>query len=619
VPAVSAGEAAELETFAASTPAPGTPAVTELFRRQVVARPDAPAVLDQGRLWTYRELDDLAERLAATVRARRLPPAAAVAVRLPRSATQIAAMLAVMRSGHVYLPVDPANPADRLARILRDAECPLLLTDAARPDLPAWPAELVEVVDVGTAGSRMAVDRPGDLDREPIDPRRPAYLIYTSGSTGRPKGVEVDHAALSSVIQCYVRQYDLTPADRLSQTMNHSFDAGLLDTLPALVCGASIAVLPDEARLEPTALWDRLAEAGVTLSFITTALFTAALDNAPTTARGLRMLQFGGELCTAVPEGLPFPLEHMYGPTEASIWASAGPLDPAGPVHIGRPVGGLSARVLDAWLRPVPAGVAGELYLAGERLAIGYRGAAGATASRFVPDPWSARGGRMYRTGDRVRWNRDGRLEFLGRTDAQVKLRGFRIELGEIEAVLAGHPAVAEVTVVVRTAATGPRQLCAYLRLHPGGTVAAVRAHAEQQLPGWMLPASFTVLTSFPLNANGKTDHGALPPPDPAPVRAFEAPVGAVEELMAAVWCAVLGVARVGRTDDFFAVGGHSLLATTLLSRVADATGCRLPVRLLFDRPVLKDLAFELEEAIVAAALDGPPAPTEAHTGAKGA
>jgi amino acid adenylation domain-containing protein len=598
IPATTPEEIATVDALGASRAGPSTPPVTGLFDRQAASRPEAIAVLDDGVTWTYRRLDAVSRSVEEAVRACQLPPATAVAVCVPRSATQIAAMLGVMRAGAVYLPLDPANPPERLRRILHDAGCRLLLTGGARGDGHPWPAE-VATVDVST----IPAARSRRHERSPVLPRHPAYVIYTSGSTGRPKGVEVDHASLSSVIQCYAEHYRLGPADRLSQTMNHSFDAGLLDTLPALISGASVAVMPDEVRLDPAALWDKLQEAEVTISFITTALFVAALDHPPAHAGSLRMLQFGGELFTAVPHGLPFPLEHMYGPTEVSIWTSAGALEPGEPVHIGQPVGGLHARILDPWLRPVPIGVAGELFLGGDRLALGYRGAPGMTAARFVPDPWSANGGRMYRTGDRVRWDRAGRLEFLGRTDTQVKLRGFRIELGEIEAVLAEHADVAEAVVVLGEVPEGGKQLCAYLRLHPAGTVHAVLEHAEQHLPAWMRPASYTVLDSFPLSPNAKTDRAALPPPAPAPAREYVPPEGPVENLLAETWNALLNLDKVGRTDDFFQVGGHSLLAAGLLSRIEAATGCRIPLHTLFDHPVLKDLALHVEDAILAAAL----------------
>lgn len=598
---VTSAEERELARIGSSPPSPHLPPITELFARQVALRGAAPAVLDGGKVWTYRELDRVAGRVAALVRERTSTAPVAVAVCLPRSAVQIAAMLGVMRAGAIYLPVDPANPSERLRRILRDADCTLVLTDDRLRDSRDWSG--VDVLDVasdpGPARSSAGAHPPA----EPVlRPERPAYLIYTSGSTGRPKGVEVDHGSLSSVIQCYARHYDLTPDDRLSQTMNHSFDAGLLDTLPALITGGSVAVLPDEARLDPARIWRHLDDAGVTISFITTALFVAALESVPSRPGTLRMLQFGGELFTSVPDGLPFRLEHMYGPTEVSIWTSAGPLEPRGRVHIGRPVGGLRAHVLDRWLRPVPIGVPGELYLAGDRLAIGYRGAPSMTASRFVPDPWSATGRRMYRTGDRVRWLKDGTLEFLGRWDSQVKVRGFRIELGEVEAVLAEQSGVAEAIVVLRQTAAGQKDLWAYVRLHPSCTVEAVRAHAEDHLPPWMQPSSYTTVEKFPLTPNGKTDLAALPPPEPSSPRGYTPPEGPVEELLAEIWCELLGTTRVSRTDDFFKVGGHSLLATRLLAKIADATGCQLALRVLFDNPVLRDLACHLEDAIVAAA-----------------
>ncbi len=595
VAVLTAPEIAELDGFATGTRLTGTPLVLDLFERQVRERPDAEAVIDGEVRLTYAQIDEQADRIARLIGSRRLAGSTAVGVCLPRSATQVAAVLGVLRAGAVYLPLDPGYPAERLEYLLRDSRSPLVLTDATSGPGPRWPAH-VEVLDVSAAppeGARAPAPGTG--------PGHPAYLIYTSGSTGQPKGVLVTHEGIGNFVSWYVDHYELTSHDRLSQLASPSFDAGLLDTLPALAAGASLTVLPDEVRLDPERIWSRLAHEGVTVAFLTTPLFAAAAVDLPSDPLSLRSVQIGGDSLVHVPARLPFTLDNLYGPTEATIAASCGRLDPGGAVHIGGPLRGMRVRVLDPWLRPVPAGTPGELFLAGPGVALGYVGRPGLTADRFVPDPWAGDGSRMYRTGDRARWRADGRLEYLGRTDAQVKLRGHRIEPGEIESILASHPDVAEAAVELRTPSGGDAQLCAYVCLRPGADLRAIGAHAERTLPAWMRPATYTVLPELPLTANGKVDRAALPTPT-VRAAAFRAPAGPIEQLVAEVWQEVLGTERVGADDDFFRVGGHSLLATRVVSRLSQVSGCRLPLRAVFDHPVLADLARELEEAVVAAA-----------------
>ncbi|MEU6113069.1 amino acid adenylation domain-containing protein [Streptomyces sp. NPDC047117] len=594
---VTAEEAAELERFATGTPGTRTttPTVLDLFERQVRERPHQEAVTDGTTRLTYAELGAEVERIARLITSRGLAPATPVGVCLTRSASQVAALLGVLRAGAVYLPLDPAYPADRLTYLLRDAGCPLVLKDANTPDLPR-PAH-VELLDVSTAAP---ADAPAEI--APVRLGQPAYLIYTSGSTGQPKGVLVTHEGIGNFVSWYVDHYGLTPDDRLPQLASPGFDASLLDTLPALAAGAVLAVLPDEARLDPGGLWSRLDEAGVTVAFLTTPLFAAAAAEPPT-ATGLRAVQTGGDSLAHVPAGLPFTLDNLYGPTECTIAATSGRLDPGLPVHIGGPLRGMRARVLDDRLRRVPVGTPGELFLAGPGIALGYLGRPGLTATRFLPDPWASDGGRIYRTGDRARRCADGRLEYLGRTDAQLKIRGHRIEPGEIEAVLSGHPGVREAAVEPRTAPDGEAALCAYVSLRADVAVAAVREHAERALPAWMRPAAYTVLPELPLTANGKVDRAALPHPEFRTAAAYRPPSGPVQELVAEVWQEVLGLDRVGADDDFFRIGGHSLLATRVLSRLSDATGCRLPLRAVFDHPVLESLAHEVEETVISAAM----------------
>ncbi|MFF9061087.1 amino acid adenylation domain-containing protein [Streptomyces sp. NPDC014882] len=595
---VTAQEATELDAFATGAPAGEPPTVPDLFDRQVRERPDAPAVVDGDARLTYAQLGAEVDRIAGLIGSRLTSPGTAVGVCLPRSASQVAALLGVLRAGAVYLPLDPSYPAERLGHLLQDSGCPLVLTDDTTRSRPEWPAH-VELLDV-------SAPHPARQPAPTIRPLQPAYLIYTSGSTGLPKGVLVTHEGIGNFVSWYVDHYALTPDDRLSQLAGPGFDAGLLDTLPALAAGASLTVLPEEDRLDPGGLWSRLAEEGVTVAFLTTPLFAAAAASGlPSEGLALRSVQIGGDSLAGVPSEPPFVLDNLYGPTEATIAASCGRLEPGGSVHVGGPLRGMRVRVLDVWLRPVPVGSPGEVFLAGPGVALGYPGRPGLTAGRFLPDPWAGDGSRMYRTGDRARWRADGCLEYLGRTDAQVKVRGHRIEPGEIEAVLAACPGVAEAAVALRTPPGGEPQLCAYLCLRGGADVDTVRKDTERALPGWMHPAAYTVLPELPLTANGKVDRAALPAPE-FRAAVYRAPSGPVEELVAEVWQEVLGLERVGADDDFFRIGGHSLLATRVLSRLTELSGCRLPLRTVFDRPVLADLARELEEAVVAAATGQP-------------
>ncbi|MGW3418207.1 non-ribosomal peptide synthetase [Streptomyces phaeochromogenes] len=590
---VTAEEADELEAFATSTAAP-TSTMLELFERQRRHRPHQEAVADDTTRLSYAQLGAEADRIARLITARGLAPATPVGVCLTRSTTQVAALLGVLRAGAVYLPLDPAYPADRLTYLLRDSGCPLVLTDSDAPELSGD----ADLLNVHTAAPADASSGP-----PPVRPGQPAYLIYTSGSTGHPKGVLVTHEGIGNFVSWYVDHYALTPGDRLSQLASPSFDAGLLDTLPALAAGAALTVLPDEARLEPAALWTRLHEAGVTVAFLTTPLFAAAAAEPPARGTGLRSVQIGGDSLAHVPAGLPFTLDNLYGPTESTIAATCGRLEAGQPVHIGGPLRGMRVRVLDDRLRPVPVGTPGELYLSGPGVALGYLGRPGLTATRFLPDPRATDGTRMYRTGDRARWRADGRLEYLGRTDAQLKIRGHRIEPGEIEAVLGGHPGVREAAVVPHTAPDGEVALCAYVSLRPGVAPDAVRDHAERALPAWMRPAAYTVLPELPVTAHGKVDRAALPRPEFRITTVDRPPTGPIQELVAEVWQEVLGLDRVGAEDDFFRIGGHSLLATRVLSRLSDATGCRLPLRTVFDHPVLESFAHQVEEAIISAAM----------------
>ena len=571
-----------------------------LFEAQAAATPDAVAVTDGPDSITYRELNGRANRLARLLAARGAGPESVVAVVMDRSAELIAALLAVLKAGAAYLPVDPAYPAERIRYMLADAAPAAVITTAAALtaglEIPAGTPVLADG-EPGLA-AELAAMPDGDLAdagrARPLRPDHPAYVIYTSGSTGQPKGVVVTHAGVVNLAAGISARVGAAAGDRVAQFMSASFDAMVWEWTMALLSGAALVIVPPERR-SGTELAGFLAAAGVT--HVT--LLPAVVASLPLESlSGQTTLIVGGEPC---PPGLArqwagrCPVVNAYGPTEMTAGCvsyrvpEGGLAD--GPVPVGRPLPNVRVFVLDGWLRPVPAGVAGELYVAGAQLARGYLGRAGLTAGRFVACPFGP-GERMYRTGDVVRWRGDGQLVFLGRADEQVKIRGFRVEPGEVEAVLAGCAGVAQAAVIVREDRPGDRKLAGYAVPLPGAVLdgAVLRRELAGRLPDYLVPAAVVVLERFPLTANGKLDRKALPAPE-VRTREGRGPRNAREEILCGVFAEVLDVPRVGTDDDFFELGGHSLLAGRLVNRVRAVLGAELAVRAVFDAPTPAGLA----------------------------
>ncbi|MET8178288.1 non-ribosomal peptide synthase/polyketide synthase [Streptomyces sp. NPDC005336] len=557
----------------------------ELFERQVAASPDVAAVRYGAGELTFAELESAANRLAHRLIGRGVGPERLVALVLPRSVEMVVAQLAVVKAGGAFLPVDPAYPAERIAFMLRDAAPLVVLDDAAS----VW-------VEEGPAGP--------PADRE-IAPDHPAYVIYTSGSTGVPKAVVVTHAGLASFSAAGAEHYDVRPGDRVLQFASPSFDASVLELCVSLPSGASL-VVAEEGPL----LGERLAQV-LDQRRITHALIPpAALATVPETAREagmphLRTLIVGGDACSAELVDRWAPGRRMvnsYGPTEATVVSTwSRPLTAgAGLPPIGRPIWNTRAYVLDEALRPVPVGVAGELYVAGAGLARGYLGRPGLTATRFVADPFGPGGGRMYRTGDVVRWTGDGELEFVGRADDQVKVRGFRIEPGEVESALRRSPEVRDAVVALRDTAPTPEQpsgvkrLVGYVVPAPDAspTAASLRDFLGRILPRHLVPSAFATLDALPLTPHGKVDRRALPDPDPAPASGagHVAPRTPLESRIATIWADVLGLERVGVHDNFFDLGGDSILSIQVVSRARQA-GLRLSTKDLFTHQSVAALA----------------------------
>jgi amino acid adenylation domain-containing protein/non-ribosomal peptide synthase protein (TIGR01720 family) len=590
--------------LAQAAQAPAAPAVT--FARRPFPRGAGDAGLEEEvERVSYGELVERAGALAGRLRALGAGPETLVGVLLERSPEAIVALLGVLLAGGAYLPLDPDLPPRRLRGMLEDAGAPLLVTRR----------ELGERLGEGSAGARLVLldDEDGAGETLPYPARGraagssddAAYVIYTSGSTGHPKGVVVPHRAVANAIAAARALTAAGPSDRVLQAASLGFDASVLEIFLALHSGASLHVLPRERLFAGRELAEELRREAISILSATPPHLLEAMPAEELPA--LRAVFVGADRCpaaTAARWSAGRIFWNLYGPTEAAIFATAfaGPGgSPQGP-PIGRPMPGVECYVLDRWGRPLPAGVAGELYLGGAALARSYLGRPDLTAERFVPHPFAfAPGARLYRTGDLARWLPEGDLEFLGRADRQVKIRGQRVELGEIEAVLADHPEVAECAVEAREAAAG-RRLVAWVAPRDGRSlaVAGLRRFLAARLPEAMLPAAFVPLPALPRTPAGKIDRRALPQPSDLEPRAAapaaSAPHTAVEAALARIWAEVLRVPQVGVDDDFFALGGDSILSLQVVSRAAEA-GLHLTPRQLFDHPTVAALAAVAVEA----------------------
>jgi amino acid adenylation domain-containing protein len=583
------------------------------FEQQAARYPDAVALIDGERVLSYRELDVQANRLAHALVRRGIGPEVRVGIAMPRGADMFIGLLAILKAGGAYVPLDPDYPADRLAHMVQDSAVAVVLTHSAvQARAPQGPGIVSLVVDrIDTRAE------PGHGLAVRLHAQSVAYVIYTSGSTGRSKGVAVAHGPLAMHMRSVAGVYGLARTDRLLQFASINFDAAGEQWLLPLGVGASI-VLPPPGKQSPGDLLALARRTEVNVLYFAPAymrhLAQAALAElaGATGARsgglpGVKMCIAGGEAWAnpdfraAAEAFAPQRLFNAYGPTECvvtpCVWsADAEERGAWNCAPIGRVVGERHAVVLGPDMERVPLGAVGELYLGGNGLARGYLGRAGLSAERFVADPFDDRGGRLYRTGDLVRWNHEGQLEFIGRIDHQVKIRGFRIELGEIEALLLAQPEVREAVVVADEGPAGAR-LVGYVSLQPGQSLAppalrALRARLGDTLPEHMVPSALVVLDALPLNPNGKVERKALPAPAFAVDKAYEAPRGALEEALAAIWAEVLDVPRVGRHDNFFELGGDSLVALKLLARIQRTQDPRMKFSLqdLLQKPTLARL-----------------------------
>ncbi|KGX24360.1 D-alanine--poly(phosphoribitol) ligase, subunit 1 [Burkholderia pseudomallei] len=625
-----------------------------LFEAQAARYPDAIALIADGEPVGYAELNRRANRLARHLSARGLQPDQRVAICIDRGIDMVVAMLAVLKAGGAYVPLDPAYPSERLDYLLRDCAPVALLTHARlgasmQTRLVLALARLdtgCALIDLESDADAWRHERDDDPPPSGLTPRHLAYVIYTSGSTGQPKGVMVEHRSVCNLVAWHAGAFDVGTGCRSASVAGVAFDATTWEVWAALCNGGCLSLAPGDAASDPQALlrWWRAQELDV--GFLVTPLAELAYATGQSNA-GMRTLLIGGDRLSRWPDSMPpgQRLVNNYGPTEATVVATSGRLQPGEATPpIGRPIANTRVYVLDAWLRPAPIGVAGELYIGGVQVARGYLNRPELTRERFIDDPFVA-GGRLYKTGDLARWRTDGSLEYLGRNDFQVKIRGFRIELGEIEAQLAKVTGVREVVVLARDSASAVRdsatehatpnalspspetstataaatatatapekRLVAYYT--GDADVAALRAQAAQHLPSYMVPSAYVRLDAWPLTPNGKLDRRALPAPaDDAYARAeYEAPQGAKEEALAEIWRELLHVERVSRHDNFFELGGHSLLAVQLVSRLRQALSVEVALSTVFDAPVLSALASRLDDNTAAVLPPIPLAPRD--------
>ncbi|MEU6500074.1 amino acid adenylation domain-containing protein [Streptomyces californicus] len=546
------------------------------FLRRAAETPDATALVAGDEEWSYAALAARVTALAGRLRDLGAGPERLIAVALPRGADLVAVLLAVAATGAAYVPVDPDFPADRVAYLIEDAD-PLLVIGPGHPVLDPEP------------GEADAAGLPGIAP----DPEAAAYVIHTSGSTGNPKGVVVTHRALANLLDAIADSLGSGPGHRLLAVTTVSFDIAALELFVPLVTGAAVVLAQREEVLDPLLLASLAERSAATHLQATPSLWRGIIDAAPGLLNGLCVLSGGEPLPADLAERLATGgarLLNLYGPTETTIWSTTADLTADGRTpHVGRALHNTTLRVLDTWLRPVPPGVPGELYIGGAGLARGYLGRAALTATRFTADPYGAPGERMYRTGDLARLQDDGTLLVLGRTDHQLKVRGHRVEPGEIEAVLRGHPDISDTVVVGLPDPSGSVRLVAYVT--GGATAATLRPHLADRLPEHLVPSVIVELPALPLTPNGKVDRAALPAPQASGGERARAPRDAREAVLGELFADVLGLDRTGPDDDFFHLGGHSLLAMQLANRLRTTLGVDVALRDVFEHPTPAALA----------------------------
>ncbi len=582
--------------------------------------PNAIALVDDDVSLTYAELDARSNALAAVLRSRGIGRGAVVAVCIERSVRQIVGALAVLKAGAAYLPLDPAQPSERLRFAMQDAGVTVALVQPSERAEIMAPAVIALERD-GSApesdGAAVGLESAADA----IGPDDLAYVIYTSGSTGTPKGVEISHGALMNLVEWHLSAFDVGPADIAAHLAAVGFDAAVWEVWPYLCAGARVRITGDAVARDAQALRDWLIAERITIAFTATPMAERLIDLDYPPHTPLRALLTGADTLHRYPRrGLPFHLYNNYGPTEAAVVATSGIVDPADDdgdlPAIGRPIANTAIIILTETGRRAPDGTAGEICIAGAGLARGYRGQPELTAAKFgllaldgEPEL------RVYRTGDRGRRLPDGRLAYLGRIDDQLKVRGFRVEPREIEYALDAFPAVIESAVVLREFGPGDERLVAYVVPRAGHAIelGAIQAFLSTRLPAFMVPPTFVELAALPVTSNGKVDRAALRARDIAEritAGTYVAPRNSTEEKLMALVSPLLKLDQVSVEDDFFKLGGHSLLGTQLIARVRATFGVKIGLRFLFESPTIAALAREVERLTLAGLEDAGASPT---------
>ncbi|MCA1600873.1 MAG: amino acid adenylation domain-containing protein, partial [Acidobacteria bacterium] len=595
------------------TPFPEEACLHQLFEHQVAAQPEAMAVLFEEEQVSYGELNRRANQLAHYLRALGVGPEVRVGLSVERSPAMIIGILGILKAGGAYVPLDPAYPAERVRFMVEDTQMAVLVTQASLVEsLPSVGAAVVCLdSDWETIAQQSAENPASGVRAEQL-----AYVIYTSGSTGQPKGIAIRHRGVVNNVTDLNRRFSVGAADRVLGLSSLSFDMCVYEVLGTLGAGAAIVLPAAQMERDPQHWAQMMVRHRVTVWNSAPSLLEILVDvsqRAELRLDDLRLALLGGDwVAVTLPQRLravapEVEVVVMGGATEASIHSTIYVVEETDlswrSIPYGRPMANQRAYVLDSHLQPVPVGVAGELHLGGVGLARGYFKRPQLTTEKFIPDPFSKeKEERLYKTGDLARWLADGNLELLGRMDFQVKIRGFRVELGEISAALRQHPRVEEAVTVVREDEPGQKRLVGYVVCGLAGatTTPELRSHLRKSLPEYMVPQAFVLLSELPLSPNGKVDRRALPRPDegrPELAVGFVAPRGVVEEVVAGVWAAVLGLERVGVHDNFFELGGHSLLATQVMSRLQEAFQFELALRTLFESPTVAALAESIEKA----------------------
>jgi amino acid adenylation domain-containing protein len=611
LPLLSARESHQLlhEWNETATDFPSGKCLHEFFEEQAERTPDAVALVFEDGQLSYRELNAKANRLAHHLRSLGVGPETIVGICMDRSFLMVAALLGIMKAGGAYLPLDPDYPLERLAFMLEDASVRVILAQQSLIEyLPETPARLVRVDTDWDQIARQSEANPQSVSTAD----NLIYYIYTSGSTGRPKGAMLAHRGVCNCLLWMQREHELVESDRVLFKAPLNFDASVWELFWPLMTGASVVLARPGEHRDSAYLVQLIAQQKITTAHFVPSMFQIFLEEKGVEAcHALRRVICGGEALSIASverffERLNAELHNYYGPTETSIgsidWTCQREYRRL-TVPIGRPIANTQIYLLDSHLRPVPVGVPGELYTGGVGLARGYLNRPALTAEKFLPDPFSqSPGARLYRSGDVARYLPDGNIEFLGRIDHQVKIRGLRLELGEIESVLDHHHAVRDAVVIVREDVPGDKRLVAYVVPQPSSNVTGsdLRGYLKEKLPDYMIPSAFVMLDEMPLTPNIKIDRNALPVPDvtrPAMLKEYASPRTPTEEILAGIWAEVLNIERIGVHDNFFELGGHSLLATQVMSRVRESFQLELPLRRLFEFPMVAELARSIEQA----------------------